>query len=255
MGKYCVYKHTTPSGKVYIGITRRKPEKRFEGGKGYRGCTHFMNAIQKYGWDNITHEIIETGLTKEQAEEKERYYIKFYDSTNPKLGYNIAYGGGVGDRFTEETKRKISESLKKVYQNPEMREALRVRSTGHKHSEETKAKMSAARKGRKMPREVVEKIAALNRGKHRAGHPQSAETRNKISQKNKGIHRGGIGRTPRPVICVETGIVYKSVKAAANELGVSGASIYDVCNGKRNSLFGFTWRYANEYKALTEKSV
>lgn len=33
---YTVYKHTSPSGKVYIGITKRKPEYRWNKGKGYR---------------------------------------------------------------------------------------------------------------------------------------------------------------------------------------------------------------------------
>ena len=214
-----------------------------------------MCAIQKYGWDNIAHEIIETGLTKKQAEEKERYYIKLYDSTNPEFGYNITYGGGVGGRFTDETKRKISESLKAAYENPELREVARKRATGHKHSEETKAKMSAARKGKKTSPESIKKSADSRRGKTHKGHPQSAETRKKISEKNKGIHRGGIGATPKPVICVETGIVYKSTAIAAKELGLCRASICAVCIGKRNNLFGFTWRYVNEYKALTEKSV
>lgn len=36
MKSYTVYKHTSPSGKVYIGITCRKPEYRWNHGKGYK---------------------------------------------------------------------------------------------------------------------------------------------------------------------------------------------------------------------------
>lgn len=34
---YCVYKHTTPSKKVYIGMTGQDPEKRWRNGSGYKG--------------------------------------------------------------------------------------------------------------------------------------------------------------------------------------------------------------------------
>ena len=48
--EYCVYKHTSPNGMVYIGITRQNPIKRWMNGKGYSYNTYFYNAILKYGW-------------------------------------------------------------------------------------------------------------------------------------------------------------------------------------------------------------
>lgn len=36
MNSYTVYKHTSPSGKVYIGITKKKPEYRWNHGRGYK---------------------------------------------------------------------------------------------------------------------------------------------------------------------------------------------------------------------------
>lgn len=68
---FCVYKHTAPNGKVYIGITGRNPLARWNGGNGYRNNPHFWNAICKYGWDNIRHEIIMSGLSKEESEQCE----------------------------------------------------------------------------------------------------------------------------------------------------------------------------------------
>ena len=44
MDKYLVYKHTTPSGKVYIGITKRKAEERWLEGRGYKYNKHFSSA-------------------------------------------------------------------------------------------------------------------------------------------------------------------------------------------------------------------
>ena len=68
-----VYKHTFPNGKVYIGITsKKKPNQRWESGIGYSKNQIVMyNAIQKYGWDNIKHEILFENLSKDDACKKE----------------------------------------------------------------------------------------------------------------------------------------------------------------------------------------
>lgn len=90
---YCIYKHTSPSGKVYIGKTcRENLQKRFlHEGIGYRECSYFWKAIQKYGWDNIKHEILIEGLTKIQADEYEKMFIKEYKKL--KISYNLTEGG------------------------------------------------------------------------------------------------------------------------------------------------------------------
>lgn len=90
---YCVYKHTSPSNKVYIGMTKMSMTERAGNGKGYRNSRYFYRAIQKYGWENIKHEILEKELTHDEACEREKYYISLYNSTNSNCGYNITSGG------------------------------------------------------------------------------------------------------------------------------------------------------------------
>lgn len=92
---YCVYKHTLKrDGRVYIGITSKKPHQRWgKNGSGYTICTRFYNAIKKYGWDNFDHEILEEGLSEEEAKEAEIKLISEYHSVNPKFGFNIKPGG------------------------------------------------------------------------------------------------------------------------------------------------------------------
>lgn len=93
---YFVYKHTCPNGKVYIGITCQTPSKRWHNGKGYYQNKYFTSAIEKYGWQNIKHEILFDSLTKEQAEAKEIELIAFYKSNQREYGYNISVGGESG---------------------------------------------------------------------------------------------------------------------------------------------------------------
>lgn len=98
---YCVYMHTTPSGKKYVGISKNNAVKRWDCGRGYQGNTHFFNAIMKYGWININHEILYENLSEQEAKEKEIELIKKYDLTNRTKGYNKSYGGDLGSKSLE----------------------------------------------------------------------------------------------------------------------------------------------------------
>ena len=99
MRKYVVYKHTNlVNGKVYIGITRQDLNKRWQNGYGYVG-TYFGNAVQKYGWDNFSHEILRTGLTEEEACAEEKRLISVYQSQDKDHGYNIMEVGQTGDNL------------------------------------------------------------------------------------------------------------------------------------------------------------
>ena len=120
--KWCVYKHTSPSNKVYIGITCQKTENRWrKNGQGYKSCVVFYNAIQKYGWDNFQHEILEDNLTQNEACDLEIKYIKKYNSQVPN-GYNVDKGGYSGSVFekpiymisTEGLIKKEFESISKA---------------------------------------------------------------------------------------------------------------------------------------------
>jgi len=139
---YCVYKHTFPNGKVYIGITRRKPEKRWRtngSGYWYQNKTLFF-AIKKYGWENIKHDVLFENISKEEAYSKEIELISFYDSINPEKGYYISSGGASGIKHSEETKKKLS-----------------IAHTGKKYSKEIKLKMSLAHMGKKQSYEHIKK--------------------------------------------------------------------------------------------------
>lgn len=94
MNNWIVYMHTTPNGKRYIGITGRSVKARWKNkGYGYFNHCYFWNAIQKYGWENIKHEILFENLTEQEAKNKEIELICFYKSNLKEFGYNQTLGG------------------------------------------------------------------------------------------------------------------------------------------------------------------
>lgn len=116
---YYVYMHICPNGKVYIGITNQEPKRRWSNGAGYYRQKLFNNAIEKYGWKNIKHEILFVGLTKEQAEQKEIELIALYKSNQIEYRYNLTKGGATHESVSQATKEKMrlnNSKNKKVYQ-------------------------------------------------------------------------------------------------------------------------------------------
>lgn len=122
--KFCVYQHKTPNGKYYIGITSLKPERRWQNGFGYLNQV-FGRAVLKYGWDNIEHTVLYKDLNQKEAELIEEDLIFFYKQQ--KLSYNVDNGSNSSiSKRTEESKKKMSDSLKKKWQDPEFKEKMRL---------------------------------------------------------------------------------------------------------------------------------
>lgn len=181
-----IYMHIcNATGKVYIGQTNRKNiNERFgKNGCRYHGCPKFSKAIKKYGWNNFSHIILESNLSEEEVDYKERFYIKLYHSTDKKFGYNISEGGSKTKTISIEIRQRISNSLKgKVDWN-----------TGRKCSEETKRLISEKKKGVSYPNTVVWTSEMRRKQSQRLmGHkmPQSAITKLKSYSGEKAIWYG-----------------------------------------------------------------
>lgn len=83
----CVYRHTTPDGRVYIGIAQEPAHLRWANGNGYRNNRPFWECIREVGWDNITHEILATGLDRYSARKLELELIREHGCLYPD-GFN-----------------------------------------------------------------------------------------------------------------------------------------------------------------------
>lgn len=201
--RYTVYVHTSPSNKKYVGMTSTSLEKRWQSGKGYRTQV-FYRAIQKYGWDNIEHEVVQDGLTKSEAEELERALIKEYKSNNPHYGYNVADGGHHAGMHSEATRKKFSERMKGSTLN-----------RGRVHTELARKHMSEAQ--RKVDHHLTEEqkrhLSEINKGR-----TYSEESIEKMRQSARRLRS-------YPVYCVELDMTFDSVPEASEYIESIGGHV------------------------------
>ena len=209
MNNYKVYMHIFPNNKVYIGITSQKPKRRWNNGQGYKNNQYMTNAIMKYGWDNVIHKILCTNLKKEEAEEIEIKLIKEYKANNKRYGYNIEYGGCHNGKTSEITRKRISEANKGKHNSPK--------------TEFKKGHITI------ITEEIKQKISEKNKGKH-------ASVRTEFKKGHKPLN-------VRKVLCIESDVVYDTIKKASEDTNVMACHISQVCNGKRKSAGKLHWKF------------
>ena len=156
------------NNKKYVGMTTISIQERFikHISESKRNLTKVLyKAFQKYGTQNFSIKQIDSASTHEELIQKEKYWIKFYNTVGV-MGYNMTNGGEMSPYKTKEsvenhraaiinhynnhpeTKIKISNSLKKFYENNQQaRDHLKNINLGKKASLKSKAKMSLFQKG------------------------------------------------------------------------------------------------------------
>lgn len=184
------------NSKIYIGQTKGEIKDRLSG--------HILssypigNALRKYGLQSFDISIIDTAISKEVLNEKEIYWIRFYNCKVPN-GYNLADGGGGanGYKHSEEAKQRIGE--KAIGRNVgrvctektknKLSETNKGLGFGRKLSEKTKRKISESHIGKKLSQSQIEKIALKKRGVPlKAQHKQKISDSLKINHPMKGKH-------------------------------------------------------------------
>lgn len=199
-----IYIHTNLiNGKRYIGKSVNSVRRWGTTGNNYKHCPLFYRAIQKYGWDNFNHEVRLTGLSKEEANERERYYIALFRTNDPRFGYNLTKGGDGNDLgrdcYGEEAKQR-AKARQKVYEElhrDELRQRKRERR--RKYREETgywpnyteKNKQAALEAGKRYNQRNREKINEKQRERRRKFKEEHGCSYNTWLKRNK-QHNGEV---------------------------------------------------------------
>lgn len=146
-----IYLITSPSGKQYVGKSTIDPTQKFVL---YQSSAKYfpeikrpiLEAIRKYGWDNMKFKIIEQNdqWTSNELNEREKYWIQHYNTVS--TGYNVTSGGDGHDsesakifwkNVSEEWKKKralnCSQGQKRRYsQTSDSAETRKRKSDAHK---------------------------------------------------------------------------------------------------------------------------
>ena len=105
------------NGKIYIGVTRQKMSDRWRGHRsGASNCIHLKHAVSKYGAANFKFEVLAVGH-ENYIFELEQKAIVLFNSLDREVGYNLKIKAKPPAAQTKTHKERISESLKKFYQN------------------------------------------------------------------------------------------------------------------------------------------
>lgn len=174
----------TINGRVYVGSAsclggrRKAHEYRLKAGTHH--SIKLQRAWNKYGESAFKFEVIELVSGEEELLRREQHWIDFYKAA--EKGYNVAHVAGrtVGIRWTEEQKRKASESKKGVKKSPEHVAAMSAVRVGKRLSEETRRKIGEKAKARFADPAEREKISKAN-----AGRKRTDEERERLSQAQK----------------------------------------------------------------------
>lgn len=216
--KWIIYKHTNLiNGKCYIGQTMQHPADRWNDGKNYNRAFKFGRALDKYGWEGFSHEILESNiLSQEDANKLEEYYIAFYDSY--VRGYNSTKGGDNCDHLGKSIVQ-ISTDIKIIKEFQSCAEA--ERDTGI----------------------LAQNISSCILGRQlTAGGFYWALADIDIS-----AWKPPTSRKNKPVICVETNEIYENISTASKETGVSIAGISKCALREAITAGGLHWCYFEEY--------
>ncbi|MFY8170441.1 MAG: GIY-YIG nuclease family protein [Candidatus Fonsibacter sp.] len=166
------------NGKIYLGQTTKSLSERWRQHCISDNCKKLHNAIKKYGKDSFDVSEIYTSFSKEDLDNKEIYWISYFNTVDGKFGYNLKSGGSRGVN-SQEVRIKIGLSLKQKYKdesyknrvckhlkNPssEVREKMKLAKIGTTISEDHKNKISLTLKNKKKTKKHAENISKAKTG-------------------------------------------------------------------------------------------
>ncbi len=215
-----VYQILSPSGNCYVGSTKdfkgrwRRHKNQLK--KGKHPNQILQNACNKYGFNTLEFIIIAT-CPIDYLEKLEQYFI---DNFKPK--YNRSKSA-VNPMFNENIRIKHRESVLEAVENRGDEWLANLRLAAKNRSKPTLTKSQRKERSRQVKERMTE------------------EHKKYLSEKLTKL------KTSKPVRCIETGMVFSSVKKAAKYLNKVGShsNIRNACVGKLKSAYGFTWEYVD----------
>lgn len=251
-----IYKTTCLiNGKIYIGQHKAK---QFEPEKYIGSGPLFKRAVEKYGKENFKCELIESFDTFEELNSAEEYYIEFYNARDLDIGYNLAKGGWGGShvpwnkgltkdsdervaKYTAERKKTYKGNLGKTNGNykkmithieeilPEFEDYWKTHFTN-----EVYAYFHISKVALSMCLDILSLDPNDPERKKFLSDRKVKETEETMEAHNS--------RKRQPIMCVETGQVFKSITEAHIFLGLpTNSKLYPALRDSSKTCEGYHW--------------
>ena len=218
-------------------------------------------AIKKEGKHNFKKEIIEECETLDELQEREEYWLNFYDAASNEEFYNLHNNGKSGPvrsgpshymygrrgkdspmfgrKKTEETKRKIS-----------------ISNTGKKRTDEQRQKISFFSRNRRHTPETIEHLRQINLGKKNGfyGKTHSDDSKLKMSIDKKMKYKGESNPNFKGYVICISGDYYgesKTINQWSNLLNIKRQTLSKHLNGRgyKNGIKGNFFKWEHELQS------
>ena len=216
-----IYKITSPSNNIYIGQTWNFDKRKYQYSKySCKAQRHLHNSLKKYGYENHKIEILAElpeDIDQITLNKYECLYYDFYlNAGYPMLNLRVPNEIG-GGKMSDESRKKLSEAKK-----------------GFKIKEETKIKLSLAMKNIEKKKMSEETKIKISKSKIGTKHTQEAKDKIKLNNWKK-----------KSVINTITGELYNSALDASKSLNINYQSIICYLNGTRTNKTNLKYLHAN----------
>ena len=207
-------------------------------------------AIDKYGKENFSCEVLEWCDSEEELNAREKYWISYYDADFDDSFYNISSGGHVpvlrgknspryGVSPSRESVEKQRKSLKKYYESHD------VWNKGVPMREESKKKLSDKARDRYYSDESLRNTILSNLS--------SPESKRKSAESLREYYKTHDAPSCIPVVRLEDGKVFKSVKDA--EKSISSGRVTDALRSESLYAGGYHWLLKEDYDRLFNEDI
>lgn len=230
-----VYRITFPNGKVYIGQTRQRLERRWRNGSGYKECPYVYRAIQKYGWENTVHELVADGLTQDQADDLEHELIAECRAQDEDYGYNLQSGGGITRRGNKNSDTH----------NAAIAKSKSVPVVCYDKSGRFIAEFQSAKEAAEFAHVTPQEISKVRSGTSKSSG--GYVWRFKGDPFDKFSFEPSRGRLKRIALRTADGIrIFDNASEAERETGIAHSLILKYCKGEKHPRNHFRWEFSEE---------